>query len=55
MMISVVGTSTVYARGDYIHQKELQNVTTTDNGKFLRVVNGAWAAVAIADANGVKF
>ena len=31
------------------------SVTTTDNGKFLRVVNGAWAAVAIADANGVKF
>ena len=31
------------------------SVTTADNGKFLRVVNGAWAAVAIADANGVKF
>lgn len=30
-------------------------VTAVDNGKFLRVVNGAWAAVAIADANGVKF
>ena len=34
---------------------EVPAVTTTDNGKFLRVVNGAWAAVAIADANGVKF
>ena len=34
---------------------EVPSVTTTDNGKFLRVVNGAWAAVAIADANGVKF
>ena len=31
------------------------SVTTSDNGKFLRVVNGAWAAVAIADASGVKF
>ena len=31
------------------------SVTTADNGKFLRVVNGAWAAVAIADANGVSF
>ena len=31
------------------------SVTTADNGKFLRVVNGAWAAVAIADASGVKF
>ena len=34
---------------------EVPVVTTADNGKFLRVVNGAWAAVAIADANGVKF
>ena len=34
---------------------EVPSVTTADNGKFLRVVNGAWAAVAIADANGVKF
>ncbi len=34
---------------------EVPAVTTTDNGKFLRVVNGAWAAVTIADANGVKF
>ena len=35
--------------------REVPAVTTTDNGKFLRVVNGAWAAVTIADANGVKF
>lgn len=34
---------------------EVPAVTTADNGKFLRVVNGAWAAAAIADANGVKF
>ena len=34
---------------------EVPSVTTADNGKFLRVVNGTWAAVAIADANGVKF
>ena len=34
---------------------EVPAVTTTDNGKFMRVVNGAWTAVAIADANGVKF
>ena len=34
---------------------EVPTVTTSDNGKFLSVVNGAWAAVAIADANGVKF
>lgn len=35
--------------------REVPAVTTSDNGKFIRVVNGAWAAVAIADANGVKF
>ena len=34
---------------------EVPSVTTADNGKFLRVVNGEWVAVAIADANGVKF
>lgn len=36
-------------------KKELPAVTTSDNGKFLRVVNGAWAAVSISDANGVSF
>lgn len=30
-------------------------VTTADNGKFLRVVDGAWAAAAIDNANGVSF
>ena len=34
---------------------EVPAVTASDNGKFLRVVNGEWAAVAIADASGVKF
>ena len=31
------------------------SVTASDNGKFLRVVNGAWAAVAIDNANGGSF
>lgn len=35
--------------------KELPVVTTTDNGKFLRVVSGAWAAAEIANANGGSF
>ena len=35
--------------------REVPDVTTTDNGKFLRVVNGAWAAVEIANANGGSF
>lgn len=36
-------------------EKELPTVTASDNGKFLRVVNGAWAASEISDANGVSF
>lgn len=36
-------------------KKELPDVTASDNGKFLRVVSGAWAAVSISDANGVSF
>ena len=31
------------------------SVTTADNGKFLRVVNGAWAASTVPNANGVSF
>lgn len=30
-------------------------VTTVDNGKFLRVVNGVWAAATVDNANGVSF
>lgn len=30
-------------------------VTVADNGKFLRVMNGAWAAAAIDNANGGSF
>lgn len=34
---------------------DIPAVTTADNGKILRVVNGAWAAVEIANANGGSF
>lgn len=33
----------------------LPTVTADDNGKFLRVVNGTWAAAEIASAGGVSF
>lgn len=36
-------------------EKELPAVTAADNGKFLRVVGGAWAAETINDAEGVSF
>lgn len=35
--------------------KGVPSVTTADNGKFLRVVNGEWTAVEIANANGGTF
>ena len=35
--------------------KELPAVAASDNGKFLRVVSGAWSAVEIANANGGSF
>lgn len=49
------GSENAYARGDHVHPRELPTVTTADNGKFLRVVSGAWAAVSIANANGGSF
>lgn len=33
----------------------LPTVTTSDNGKVLRVVDGAWAAVSLPSASGVSF
>ena len=35
--------------------REVPSVTASDNGKFLRVVNGAWSAETIPSANGVSF
>ena len=34
---------------------EVPSVTASDNGKFLRVVSGTWAAAAIDNANGGSF
>ena len=52
---AAAGTSTYYARADHVHPRELPTVTTSDNGKFLRVVSGVWAAAEIANANGGSF
>ena len=35
--------------------REVPAVTASDNGKFLRVVSGAWAIAAINNANGGSF
>lgn len=48
---------TIYAK-DIVFKDNIPDipaVTTADNGKILRVVNGAWAAVEIANANGGSF
>lgn len=46
---------TVNGKTGTITVREVPIVTTADNGKFLRVVNGAWTAVEIANANGGRF
>ena len=56
--ITIGGTTTSYdgsAAKTVEIPKEVPSVTTADNGKFLRVVNGAWAAVEVSNANGVSF
>lgn len=52
---ATAGEETTYARGDHVHPKELPTVAASDNGKFLRVVDGAWAAASVSNANGVSF
>lgn len=52
---AAVGTSSNYARADHVHPTDLPSVTSSDNGKVLMVVNGAWAAGSIPSANGVSF
>jgi hypothetical protein len=47
--------TSVNGRTGAVTVHEVPAVTTSDNGKFLRVVDGAWAAVAIANANGGSF
>lgn len=59
----VSGSNQIFGTGDlgsyefkqHILFENLPEVTTADNGKFMRVVNGAWAAVEIANANGGSF
>ena len=40
---------------DVVDDLDVPAVTTDDNGKFLRVVNGAWAAEALPNAEGGAF
>ena len=53
--IAKAGILGEFARGDHVHPRELPAVSTSDNGKFLRVVSGAWSAQSISNANGSSF
>lgn len=56
-----IGSTTVGYNGDNSETVEIADgsllpaVTAADNGKFLRVVNGVWAAATVDNANGVSF
>ena len=44
-----------YAEGRYEERYMMPEVSTSDNGKFMRVVNGNWEAETVPDANGGSF
>ena len=49
------GQQNRYLKGDGTWADVLPQVAASDNGKFLRVVSGAWAAVSLSDAHGGSF
>lgn len=51
---TIDGEDALVSTGVYT-SAHLPAVTTNDDGKFLRVVNGTWDAVAVPNANGVGF
>lgn len=53
----IFGTGDIggYEFKQHIGFENLPGVTTSDNGKFMRVVNGAWKAVELLNAGGVSF
>lgn len=52
--IKTINGNSILGSGDFAIAA-LPSVTTSDNGKFLRVVNGAWAADTVPSASGVGF
>ena len=53
------GTGNIFAaetvQAELLDVEVLPTVTTADNGKFLRVVNGVWAVAEVDNASGVSF
>lgn len=50
-----INANTLYMLTDSEEESSVPNVTVEDNGKFLRVVDGAWAAVSILNAEEATF
>lgn len=55
VMVTVKATSISVELSYLAEAVGIPAVTAADNGKFMRVANGAWTAVSIADAEGVGF
>ena len=53
--ITEVPVTSVNGKIGDVTVSEMPSVTVSDNGKFLRVVSGAWAAVSLSDAHGGSF
>lgn len=52
--IKTINNSSILGSGN-LSIASLPAVTSSDNGKVLRVVSGAWAAASLPSANGVNF
>lgn len=52
--IKTINNSSILGSGN-LSIASLPAVTSSDNGKVLRVVSGAWAAASLPSANGVSF
>lgn len=52
---NLVGDTAVSAQIDSAITAAIPSVTTADDGKFMTVVNGAWAAEEVPDAEEASF
>ena len=53
--VATTSKAGLMSAADKVKVNGIPSVSTSDNGKFLRVVNGAWAAVTVSNAEEVRF